>query len=170
MRTILHTSKGSPTVDEAVTLLKNVIPYYEAAETVLAIENHERHTADELIEIVESVNSPVLGICLDTVNSFGALEPPSDVISKLAPYALNVHFKDFKIERVKSQMGFSVVGCPAGEGQLDINLLKNELKKYNKNPNVILELWTPFEQTVEKTIRKENRWAELSLTYLKENL
>ncbi|WP_102348846.1 sugar phosphate isomerase/epimerase family protein [Bacillus sp. Marseille-P3661] len=170
VRTIIHTSKGTPELTEAIELIQQVIPSYEKAGIALAIENHDRHTVDELIDLLEAVDSPYIGICLDTVNSFGALEAPEFVVKKLAPYTINLHFKDFKVDRVQSQMGFSIVGCPAGEGQLDIDMVMNELSKYGKNPNVILELWTPYEESVSKTIEKENEWANKSIAYLKERV
>ena len=36
-----------------------------------------------------------------------------------------------------------------------------------RNPNVILELWTPFTGTMQNTINKEKEWAIRSIDYLK---
>ncbi len=60
--------------------------------------------------LVESIGSYYVGICLDTVNSFGALETTDDVVRILAPYVINVHVKDFAIERIDTMMGYSVTG------------------------------------------------------------
>ena len=57
---------------------------------------------------------PYVGICLDTVNSFGSLEGPEVVIETLAPYTVNLHIKDFDIRRTDHNMGFTIFGTPAG--------------------------------------------------------
>jgi sugar phosphate isomerase/epimerase len=118
----------------------------------LAIENHEKYTTKELKYLIKSINSKYVGICLDAVNSFGALETPKQVIDELAPYVINLHLKDFDIIRNNQQMGFKIIGKPAGFGKLDINYLFNQLLKYRNNLSIILELWTPFTETYQKTI------------------
>jgi sugar phosphate isomerase/epimerase len=105
-------------------------------------------------------------VCLDTVNSFAALEPPDVVVKTLGPYTLNLHVKDFDVARVQSQLGFSILGRPAGKGRLDIPGTVVLLREMGRNPNAILELWTPFEESVEETVKKEDEWAADRLKYL----
>jgi len=152
---------------EAVCTIKEVIPKYKDAGISIAFENHDEHTSPELAGFLDRIGSKYVGVCLDTVNSFAALEPPKFVIEELTPYILNLHIKDFDIVRVDHQLGFSVEGRPAGEGRLDIPWLINYLREKKKDPNVILELWTPFSRTIQNTIRKEEEWAIRSVKYLK---
>lgn len=65
---------------------------------ILGIENHGGivEEADELLDIVKTVNSPWVGINLDTGN-FHTDDPYRD-LAKCAPYAVNVQFKG-KISR-----------------------------------------------------------------------
>jgi hypothetical protein len=37
----------------------------------------------------------------------------------------------------------------------------------NRDPNAILELWTPPEETLSATIAKEDAWAVASIEYLR---
>jgi sugar phosphate isomerase/epimerase len=106
-------------------------------------------------------------VCLDTVNSFAALEPPDVVVKTLGPHTLNLHVKDFDVVRVQSQLGFSIQGRPAGKGRLDIPGIVSLLREMGRDPNAILELWTPFEGNIEKTVEKEELWAAESLSYLR---
>jgi 3-oxoisoapionate decarboxylase len=168
LRIILQKNDNYVHVDEAYELIKKVLPEFEDKRIYIAIENHERHRVEELVFLIKKLDSPYVGICLDTVNSFGALEGPEYVIQTLAPYTINLHFKDFEIKRLDHKMGFGVTGTPAGSGMLDIKFVVNELDKYGKDPNVILELWTPFSGTVEETIEKESKWANKSIEFLKE--
>ena len=170
VRIVVDTSARRPTSEEVVSSLRDVLPDYEAAGVDLAIENHDRFESQVLLRILESVGSERLGICLDTVNSFGALERPEIVVAALGPYAMSVHVKDFEVRRAAHAMGIVVEGEPAGRGRLDIPWLLSEVRRFGRDPNAVLELWTPPEATRSATIAKERRWAEESIAYLRRYL
>jgi sugar phosphate isomerase/epimerase len=134
---------------------------------VLAIENHDRFKARELADILRRIDSDQVGVCLDTVNSFGALEGPEVVVETLGPWTVNLHIKDFDIFRASHLMGFTIEGRPAGQGQLDVPWLLDELKAMGRDHNAILELWTPPEATSQETVAKEATWARESIDYLR---
>lgn len=152
---------------EAESQIREVLPSYEAAGVTLAVENHGLHTTKQLIQLFQNLNSPNVGCCMDTVNSFGALESPDFVIEQLLPYMVNLHVKDFDIKRVDHLMGYTVLGTAAGAGRLDIPKLAEQVRIQNKNTNTILELWTPFTENVDKTVELEYEWMLQSLSYLK---
>jgi 3-oxoisoapionate decarboxylase len=133
---------------------------------VLALENYEQVTSAELAGLVERLANPCVGVCLDTANSLGAMELPRQVVTNLGPYVRNLHIKDFTIRRVTYTMGFEIAGCPAGEGKLDIDWIIGELRKWNRDPTLILEQWTPWRGTLEQTLAVEEEWAERSLRFL----
>lgn len=161
--------------------LREVLPRFEAANVVLALENHGLQTAEQLAGLFRSIGRPHLGCCLDTVNSFGALEGPEPVIRALMPHLRNLHLKDFDVRRVDHMMGYTIMGTPAGQGRLDIpRLLASaadgavKSDKADKSqvftprpPTAILELWTPFTRSVVDTIRLEREWFRQSLDYLR---
>ncbi|HHY81285.1 MAG TPA: sugar phosphate isomerase/epimerase [Clostridiales bacterium] len=167
LRTILQKNNAYVSISEAAELLREVMPEFEKARVQVAVENHERHKVAELVSLVEEINSPWLGICMDTVNSFGALEGLYYVIDKLAPYTVNLHMKDFKIQRLNHMMGFEISGTPAGKGQLNLDYAISEIRKHGKDPNIILELWTPYAGDINSTVQKEKDWADQSIEYLK---
>ena len=134
---------------------------------MLGIENHDRFKAAELRRIIETVGSENVGICLDTANSLGAGEGLETVVAALAPVTFNLHIKDFQVKRLPHLMGFTVTGCPAGQGLLDVPWLLQRLGEFGKCRTAILEQWTIPEPEIEKTIAKENDWANASLEYLK---
>lgn len=170
VRTLLHSNTSNPDLEQAYEWLSEVAPEFASSNVAIAIENHDRYTARELAQLIEAVDNPYVGICLDTVNSFGALEGPKWVIDQLGPYVNNLHFKDFDVVREKHQMGFNIYGTPAGSGRLNADWLLDELASYRKDPNLILELWTPFAGNVEATITKESQWAEQSIGFLRKKL
>jgi len=172
LRIVIDEGRYAPRLKKIKNIINSVIKYLEQNNIILAIENHDRFKSDKLIEIITATgNHPNVGICLDTVNSFGALEDPLTVLNKLAPYTVNLHIKDIKIDRVETNMGFVVEGTPAGKGMLEIPYMINKLKNNNKKEiNALLELWVPSEKDIETTINKEQKWIEESIKYLKSQI
>ncbi len=134
---------------------------------ILSLENHDRFTAVTLREMIERAGSNCIGVCLDTANSLGAGEGLDTVVRELGALTRNLHIKDFQVARVPHLMGFTVEGRPAGSGQLDIPRLLERLAPFERCESAVLELWTPPEDDMERTIAKEASWAAQSLDYLK---
>jgi len=167
LRVLVDGADDQPSPDEVTRRLAGLLPRLQKAGIRLAIENHDRFSAAAFREILERLASPWVGLCLDTVNSFGALEGPEVVVRTLAPWVLNLHVKDFCISRADHQMGFTIAGTPAGRGRLDVPWLLGQLRAAGRDPNAILELWTPPEPALEATIAKEDAWATESIAYLR---
>ena len=147
----------------AIHELREICPQCEKEGVLLAIENHDKNPSGELAFIAKEVGSKNVGLCLDTVNSFAVLETPEQTIGNMLPFAFNIHLKDFDVVRANEQMGFSVEGRPLGEGRLrdylDI-LLSGSAK------DAIVELWTPYQGSLESTAALEAEWARKSFQFL----
>ena len=167
LRVVVDTTDHHPDVPEIIETLRTMMPEFEAANITLAIENHDRFKAATLAKIMQALDSACVGICLDTVNSFGALEGPDVVIDTLGSYVVNLHVKDFTIARLSHNMGFELTGTPAGAGMIDLPSVMQRLQNFGREFNAILELWPAYTGNVEETIAKENTWAEQSMTYLR---
>ncbi len=167
LRTITDTADHHPSEDEVVRTLQSVMPDFEQAGITLAIENHDRFKVKTLVRILERIGSRYAGICLDSANSFGALEGPEVVVEALGPWAVNLHVKDFIVQRAGHKMGFQIEGRPAGTGQMDVPWFLDALRARGRDVNVILEQWTPFEESLAATIQKEDAWAKQSVGYLR---
>jgi 3-oxoisoapionate decarboxylase len=167
VRIVVDTARLHPSTEEVVVKLLEVLPEYDGAGIGIAIENHDRFPSAVLLSVLERLGSPRVGICLDTVNSLGALERPEIVVATLGPKAVSVHVKDFDVRRATHRMGLIVEGEPAGQGRLDIPWLLSKVREFGCDPNALLELWTPPERTLAATIAKERRWAEASIDYLR---
>ncbi len=167
LRVVIDTADHHPGADEVATLLSGIVPELEKSGVCLAIENHDRFPVQALVSILQRLNTPFVGVCLDTVNSFGCLEGPEMVVEALGRYVVNLHVKDFSIRRLSHNMGFLIEGTPAGKGRLDVPWLLDQLRRLGRDPNAILELWPPPEPDLEKTIIKEQAWAVESIAYLR---
>lgn len=166
LRLVVDSDAWQPTPDEVIAGVEAALPALRRARIVLAIENHDRFTTDTLVGIMRAIDDPHLGICLDTVNSFGALEGPRVVVETLAPWVVNLHIKDFAIRRADHKMGFVIEGTPAGQGQLQVPRLLERLAPQRPDMSAILELWTPPAATMAATVAREEAWATKSVAYL----
>lgn len=167
LRFVIDGPGYEPELDTVVGILKNFVPLLEERNIILGLENHDRLKAGQFAKIIESVGSSSVGICLDSVNSMGAGEGMEQIVDILAPYTVNLHIKDFGINRLPHLMGFQIDGRPAGKGMLNIPWLLEKIKKHSRCKTAILEQWVVPEKELKATIDKEEKWAEESLKYLK---
>jgi sugar phosphate isomerase/epimerase len=165
IRFVIDDAGHHPEPAAVTCVLREVAPLLRGL--TLSIENHDRFPADALRSIIEGVGSEHVGICLDTANSLGAGEGIEAVAAVLAPITVNLHIKDFWIERVPHKMGFTVTGRPAGEGLLNLPRLLEQLAPHGRCQTAVLETWPPLEATLEATLAKEAEWAAQSIQYLK---
>lgn len=166
LRTLTHTVDSQPSLEQAEKWIRQVLPVFEGAGVKLGLENYEKHSCHELADLVQRIDSRNLGVCLDTVNSLGTLEMPADVVKILEPFTVNLHIKDFAIDRVPQMMGFQVSGACAGAGKLDIPWLLKQIS-LRDNMSAILEQWPPLRENAEATIANEANWAEQGVEYLR---
>ncbi len=64
------------------------LPLVERTGIRLALENHTETFADEILWLIDQIDHPLVGACVDTVNSMGVLENPETAVRKLAPCVL----------------------------------------------------------------------------------
>jgi 3-oxoisoapionate decarboxylase len=167
LRMVIDNQDFEPSIPEIKFIIRDLLPEFGKKRIKLAIENHDRIKAREFESIIQSIGSEWVGICLDSVNSMGAGEGFETVAEILIPYTINLHIKDFTIFRVPHKMGFVIEGRPAGKGMLNIPDLIKRTSQTGICRSAILELWTPPEQAIEATIKKEVKWADESIKYLK---
>lgn len=167
IRVVIDGPGFEPARDAVIDTILKLLPLLDKAGIVLAIENHDRFAAGTLEQIIQRTSPDLIGICLDTVNSIGANEGFGQILPILLPYTVNLHVKDFTIQRVADKMGFLVRGVPAGDGMLAIPDLLKEMKAYGKCLSATLEIWMEPERTIAETVAKEKQWVDSSLDYLK---
>lgn len=166
VRTIMDSKDSHPSVEQAAEWIRGILPEYKRAGVRLAIENHDKRTVKELQQLMDMVDDPALGVCLDMVNSLGAQECQKEVVSALLPYTISMHYKDFTISRMDHDMGLIVTGCTAGQGLTDMDYILANRGKAQSDFNIILEQWVPFYQTIEETVAVERRQADEGIQYL----
>ena len=170
VRVVIDEKDYEPRHQEIIQVIQEVLPLYRKAGVQLAIENHDRFRAQELVDLIEATDPNCVGICLDTANSLGADEGIREVTRTLAPYTLNLHVKDYRIQRLPHQMGFTVRGAPAGSGQTPVAWLLRTLAATGRCQSATLEVWSDPLTTMAETIAQERAWVEQGSDYLRKAL
>lgn len=103
-----------------VPLLQSVLAPAERNGVVMAIENHLDMLADEMLELITAIDSPWLGVCLDSGNNLRLFEDPLVVAAKLAPYARATHLKSLTAWRGDPKTFQFWPSVPLDHGAVDI--------------------------------------------------
>jgi sugar phosphate isomerase/epimerase len=152
---------------EVEACIRQVLPRFEKEGVIIVLENTEAFKAADYAALMERINHPCFKMCLDLANALGAMEGPEYVMDKLIPYVGNFHFKDVKVTRSETVMGFSVTGTPSGSGDLSLPWILEQLADKELHPSVIIELWPTFANTLSDTLVLEDAWVRESVSYMR---
>jgi len=125
---------------QATTTLKEAEPIAARYKVQLAVENHKDLRIDELIQLIKTISSEWVGICLDTGNNLALLEDPIATVTALAAYTRTVHLKDIAFEEAPE--GFRMAEVPLGQGSLDLALIVKTIRQANPKVRFQLEMIT----------------------------
>ncbi|MCS6860708.1 MAG: sugar phosphate isomerase/epimerase, partial [Abditibacteriales bacterium] len=81
-------------LDDTVSFLRRLAPILRDCGLKLGLETHQDATTFELLRVMESVGSDVVGITLDTANLPMRLEDPLEATKRVAPFVVMTHTKD----------------------------------------------------------------------------
>ncbi|WP_243730517.1 sugar phosphate isomerase/epimerase family protein [Nesterenkonia salmonea] len=154
-------------VHEATDLLGGTVDDFSARGLTLGLETYEQLSSAELVGLVETVNSPALGIVLDPGNCVANLELPHDVVERTAAWVNNLHIKDFTFSRQPGWVGFYFSGAPLGEGLLDYSAMSQAADAAGRGLHQIIEHWLPRRGSPEETLRDERMWTQQAIDYLR---
>jgi len=149
--------------------VKAALPLLEKTGIKLALENHTETYADEILWLIDKINHPLVGACVDTVNSMAVLEDPVSAVEKLAPYAFSNHFCDHKLDR--DQFGIRFHGVALGDGDIDCVRVLNTIKRVSPTDRITFEIeWDMGNDPIEVAREKQMEACIKSIKYAKEVL
>ncbi|MFY0650774.1 MAG: sugar phosphate isomerase/epimerase [Cyclobacteriaceae bacterium] len=154
-------------LEEVERNLIKILPEFEKAGIILVLENTETFKVKDYTDLIERVNHANFKMCVDLANALGAMEGPEYTMGMFLPYCANYHFKDIRVIRSQSLMGFTVEGMPAGQGELSLPWALDKFREQKLKPSIILELWPTPQETLKETMVLEDRWVKESVDYLK---
>lgn len=154
---------------DVVDKIKAALPEYERTGIKLCVENHTETFADEIVWVIEQVNHPLVGACVDTINSVSVLEDPKYATERLAPYAYCCHYCDNIV--VRDDKGMHFLGVELGQGDIDCKRTLNALKALSPMDRVTFEIEYPgSDATLEEAQENEVKFCIQSINYLRNEL
>ncbi len=131
--------------DEAVVKLKALVPLLKKHRVKIGLENHEYETSEELVKVVEAVDSPWIGLHYDFGNSMMAWEDPEKAARNMGRYTVTTHFKDhIVIPDPGDKYGYVVCGVPAGTGNIDLRSVLEVILDQSQITRLIVEMCYPY--------------------------
>jgi sugar phosphate isomerase/epimerase len=156
-------------MEKFASQLKAAAPAAEDAGVKIAVENHCDSFSEEILWLLDLVDRPVVGACIDTVNALMVTEDPMQAIANLAPRAFTNHFRDDRIEL--QRYGFKLTGAAVGEGDIDMKGAYEIIK--TKSPlrriNIETEMEIPLDD-MQQALRMEKETIKRSIRYCREVL
>jgi sugar phosphate isomerase/epimerase len=143
-------------------MLKKVLPAAEDHGVVLALENHIDLLADEMVDLITTLDSPWLGVCLDTANNLRLHEDTAVAAEKLAPFARATHVKDVGARRGDPKEFAFWPSVPLGRGLVDLSHVLGCLKKARYKGLLAIEV-----DYLDPDYGEEDRAVVASVKYLK---
>ena len=120
--------------------LPRLKPLLDRHRLAVGLENHKDWRADELVELIQSVDSPFLGVCIDFGNNLSLLEDPLETVTKLAPYAVTTHLKDMAVRPY--DRGFQMSEVPLGTGLCPLARMIEVIRGARPETPFVLEMIT----------------------------
>jgi sugar phosphate isomerase/epimerase len=158
LRVALDAEDALVPISELSAQIRELLPDGKRAGLRFAIENHFNYPSPRMVELLDAVADDALGVCLDVANSICAGEWPMTTVNMLAPYAINLHLKDYQITPDPYGVGFRIHGTPLGEGRAEIEQILDCLSHCPDDMSVILEHWLPQTDDMDATRRMEHEW------------
>ena len=119
-----------PQIEKLSRMFSKAVKTAEKAGIKLADENHIDFDPDEMVRLIENVNSPNFGINFDTGNFMRVQADPIEGMKKLAKYTFATHVKDLKpMTGVPVTNWHFFASTPVGDGYVDNFELARLLKE-----------------------------------------
>lgn len=141
-------------LDAILTVLREVTPAAEAMEMLICLENHANNnleTIDDYARIFDAIDSPALGLCVDTGHFDAAGVDLDAVIDAFLPKINHIHVKEAAAKGVERFVRFGE-GVTDNRHVLDRILgagyegyISVELAQEDKS-NLLHDLRVPYEQ------------------------
>lgn len=110
----------APQIERLTSMLNEAVKAAELYGIRLALENHIDFTSSEMVQLLDGVGSPFLGINFDTGNFLRLLDDPVKSMRKLAPRVYAAHIKDLKVQKgVAPDEWYFFSSTPVGDGLID---------------------------------------------------
>jgi len=134
-------------LDRYIQGLEKLMQYIQGKNIYLCIENHYRNqveTVTDMERIVKKIDSPYLGLTIDTGHFTSSHIPLQEVIDQLGPWIKHVHIKD--------HIGTQSVGL--GRGETDNVGFVSELRRIGYEGYLSMELEVEDKENIDLYLKE----------------
>ncbi len=132
-------------LEEIHRRVEAVLPLLKEYDLVLALENHQDCTSDELLAFCD-IDPTRIGITLDVVNPLAVCEDPYAFARKVGPHIRDVHLKDYTVRATPS--GYRLIRAAVGQGVIDWQTLLAAVAEVAPTAYLHIELAAIFNRHV----------------------
>ncbi len=119
-----------PMLEKLARMFQKAVKVAEKAGVKIADENHIDFDSDEMLALIQEVDSPYFGINFDTGNFMRVQDDPVEGMKKLAKHTYATHVKDLKpMKGVSVKNWHFFASTPTGDGYVDNLALAKLLKE-----------------------------------------
>jgi 3-oxoisoapionate decarboxylase len=153
-----------PQVKALAEMFKKAVVVAKDYDVKMAVENHIDFTSEEILQMLEMVDSEYFGLNFDTGNFLRLLDDPVKGMESLAPYVLATHVKDLMPDKNARPTDWHFfAGVPVGMGLIDNQTLAELLNKANFKGFLAVEIDHPHTDWTDR----EDEAVALSVKELK---
>jgi sugar phosphate isomerase/epimerase len=158
-----------PQLEDIARKAQAAAPVAQNAGVRLCLENHTEAFSDEVLWIINRVNHPYVGACVDTNNSLMVGEDPLTAIRKLTPVSFTNHFSDHRI--VFDQYGCRITGVATGKGDVPMREAYQIIKTNPNMKRLNIEVeFDPGNDGPEEARRREYEAVVESIRFIRQEL
>lgn len=152
-------------INNTIESFKRLSGVAERVDVMLAIENYEDFTSEQIIDILDAVGSPYIGACVDNGNALAVWEDPVRCVETLIPYLVAVHLKDWRHwweEGIAKREG-----CVFGQGDGRVADVYSVLRKANLDIPITLRIPTVKPDRLDCTLEEEEANVIKSIQFIR---
>lgn len=133
-------------MDQAYEDLKRIIPLCEKHRVRIAVENHAAETMAEVMDLVNRLDSPWVGVLFDYGNSIPVYEDPMHALEQCTDKLLRVHLKDQVICKTgdENELEYCMCETAVGEGACDVVGLSKYIMTHTTLDRLNVETSYPY--------------------------
>ncbi len=128
-------------IERLSKMFEKAVKTAEEYDIKMAIENHIDFNSDEILELINNVGSPYMGVNFDSGNFIRVFDDPVKAAKKLGKHVFATHIKDLKLsENLPADIWYFFSSVPIGKGIVDVKGVATALKDSGYDGCLALEI------------------------------
>lgn len=149
-----HFQEARQAAWKAVTLAE---PILRKRKMKIAIENHKDLRSEDLLQLIDRIQSEYVGVCVDLGNNYALMEDPVDIARAFSKFAYSCHIKDHILKSYNK--GFLLFDAKLGTGVINLRQAVSTLRQ--AQPNLKFSIETMTRDALEVPYLEDGYWETM---------